>query len=118
MQVKIRFVKPEDAAQFSETNPPCQKARLRTHVAIQQFPLTGNPDLDAGIRQTWQSTGYGHREKDNVLYRDMRVRSWFIDWQSTGPLRQLTDQFGHVVLRRTVENPEFWEIVIGAAVTD
>ena len=111
MQLKIRHANPSD----KPTTPPCSRAKELTYVNIEQFVLTGDPAVDVKIRESWRSAGSSHREKGNILYRDVTRRDWFFLWQATGQLRELVDAYGPVVLRRTVANNAIWEVVIGAA---
>lgn len=116
MYLRIRFATPDLEKDISETNPPCKIAELRTHVVIERFPLTGNAETDAIMRKTWKSGGASHREQDSILYRDITVKSWFIKWMTTGPIRELVDRFGGAYLRRSLENNELWELIVGPEV--
>lgn len=116
MYVKIRFANDSLMKDVSIENPPCKNAEIRTHVVIERFPLTGDADTDAMLRKAWKSGGANHREQDDILFRDITRKDWYFLWMTTGPVRELVDKFGGVYLRRTVEDNELWEMIVGPEV--
>ena len=110
MQLKIRRA---DGA-FDKTKPPCKKAEPKTFVRTDRFFLCGDPVVDEATKKMWRSAGSQHRIDGNVLYRDVTETSWFFLWLGTGPMRELVDTYGPVILRRTIADPDLWEVVIDA----
>jgi len=111
MHLKIRSA----GKNFPPKEPPCKKAEARTYVRTDRFDLTGDETTDTAIKNMWRSQGSQHRAENNVLYRDATETSWFFLWMGTGPIRELVDKFGPIVIRRQVADPDKWEIIANVA---
>ena len=119
MHIKLRFLPSAiNAPSLTGGEAPCIKSKIRTHVAIQQCPLSGDPKTDSKIRENWWSAGYGQREHHGILYRDMRVQDWYMEWINTGPWLELVNRYGPVVLQHSPEDPAAYEILLGAKISE
>lgn len=105
-------------SQWDDEIKPCEESFKSSYIRIDERntddPVKigrykGNKEL---ANKDWYGEGKNHRVENGHIKRDYNDETWFVEINDLQQLNEFIDKYGDIVIQKSYNNPEIFEIEI------